>query len=407
MARTTIYLDHQATTPALPEVVDAMVPWLRGAGGVPGSFHAGGLRARAALATARGQLAALLDADPEEISFTSGGTEALNLAVKGTAYAHQRRGRHLVAAATESLAVLQSIEFLETQGWSCTRVPVDGVGRVDPEAVAAALRDDTVLVCVQHANLEIGTLQPVAEVGRRVAVRGVPLLVDATASGGWLPLDVRAWGASLVVLSPHRFHGPPGVGVLFRQRQARLHPLQHGGGQEGGRRAGTENLPAIIGAGVAAEIAARELPARQAHTADLQARLWAGVQARIPHVQLNGPPPGPARLPMNLNVSFECVEGEGLVLRLDLQGIATATGPACLGQGAAFSSPVLRAIGLDRELAQGSLVFSLGRGNTAAELETTLAALESAVARLRSLSPGWEELQRGAVAARTPLHPPG
>ena len=392
-----VFLDHQATTPVAPEVLAAMLPYLAEHFGAPASFHRHGLRARDALEKARAQVAALINAESsEEIIFTSGATEAANLAVKGTASAEQRRGNHIVVTATEHLSVLNSVEALEKQGFTCTKVPVDAEGFVQPEAVERALTEQTILICVHHANHELGTIEPVREIGRIANARGIPLFVDAVARGGWLPVDVQDLGASLLSLSPHRFYGPKGVGVLYRHRRARLNAIQHGGGQEGGRRAGTENVPAIVGAGAAAELAQRELPERQARTAKLQKQLWEGVKASIPHLKLNGPPPGPRRLGTNLNLSFEFIEGEGLVLRLDMKGVSASSGPVCASRALKVSH-VLQAIGLDHALALGNILFSLGRENTEADIVCANDELAGAVQKLRGLSPLWEEFQKGRI----------
>ena len=396
-----VYLDHQSGTPVRPEVLAAMQPFFTEHFGSPSSVHQHGLRARDALAKARGQVAKLINAgSPEEILFTSGGTEAANLAVKGTAYGSQSRGRHIVVARTEHPAVLNSVEFLEQQGFTCTRVDVDGEGFVSPEAIRAARRDDTILICVHHANHELGTIEPIREIAGVAAERGIAFFVDATASGGWHPIDVEDLGATLLSLSPQRFHGPKGAGVLYRSRRSRLAPIQHGGGQEGGRRAGTENIPAIVGAGVAAELAARELPQRMAQTSKLQQRLWRGIEQSIDFVRLNGPPPGARRIASNLNVSFEFVEGEGLALFLDTKGIAVATGPACVTKSMQVSH-VLEAVGLSRALAQGNLLLSLGRENTDEEIDYAVEMLVKAVDRLRGMSPSWDEFRRGAADSLT------
>ena len=392
-----IYLDHQAATPVLPEALDAMLPFFRGDFGNPASPHHLGLNARDALARAREQFAALLNAElPEEIIFTSGGTEAVNLAIKGGALANERHGKHIVVSDIEHPAVLNSVAALARAGFTCTRVKVDATGWVDPAAVRAALTDETILVAVHHANHDLGTLEPIAEIAALTAERGVPLFVDAVASAGWLPLDVQALGISLLALSPQRFYGPKGVGVLYRNQRTRLAGIQHGGRQEDGRRAGTENVPAIVGAGVAAEVARRELPERQAHTAALQRRLWEQIRERIPYVCLNGPEPGPRRSPVNLNVSCEFTEGEGLALLLDTLGVAVASGPSCVSR-AEKVPPVLAAIGLDPSLAQGNILLSPGRDNTAADVDDAVVLLEQAVRRLRDLSPLWDEFQRGLV----------
>lgn len=392
-----VYLDHQSTTPVLPEVFEAMRPFFTETFGSPSSLHQHGLRARDALAAARAQIAALINAEsPEDILFTSGATESANLAVKGAALAGQRKGHHIVVSAIEHPAVMTSAAFLEEHGFTCTRVPVDAEGFIDPAAVRGALTDQTVLVCVHHVNHDIGVIEPISEIGRSTAEAGIPLFVDAAASGGWLPIDVRAMGASLLSLSPHRFYGPKGVGVLYRHRRARLNGILHGGMQEGGRRAGTENVPAIVGAGVAAEITARELPRRSAHTATLQRRLWEGLKAGVPFVKINGPEPGPHRLSANLNFSVEFVEGEGLLLMLDTQGIAVASGTSCVSK-ALKASPVLKAIGLDHALAQGTILLSLGQDNTEEDIDCFLEVFPKVVGKLRGMSPMWDEFQRGAI----------
>jgi cysteine desulfurase len=390
-----IFLDHQTTTPVLPAVFEAMKPFFIEVCGSPSSLHQLGLRARDALAHARAQVAALINAEsPDEIVFTSGGTESANLAVKGTAYANQRRGDHIVISQIEHPAVVNSVEFLEQRGFTCTRVHVDPDGFVDPAEVRMALTEKTILICVHHVNHDIGTIEPIREIGEIAAEKGIPLFVDAMASGGWLPIDVRAMGVKLLSLSPHRFYGPKGVGVLYRNRRARLASLLHGGVQEGGLRAGTENLPAIVGAGVAAEIAARELPERNAHTTALQQMLWDGLKCQVEYVRLNGPEPGPRRSTTNLNLSVEFIEGEGLVLALDREGIAVATGPSCLSHSLKIS-PVLAAIGLAHPLAQGNVILSLGRENTMEEIDLVVKLFARAVARLRSGSPMWDDFQRG------------
>jgi cysteine desulfurase len=389
-----IFLDHQSSTPVLPEVFEAMKPHFTEAFGNPSSLHQLGLQSRDALAKARAQLASLINAEsPDDIIFTSGGTEAANLALKGVAYANQRRGKHIVLTEIEHPAVMNSAEFLEKQGFTCSRVKVDREGRVNPADIQAALTEQTVLICVQLANHDIGTIQPIREIGPIAAERGIPLFVDAAASAGWLSIDVQALGISLLSVAPHRFYGPKGVGILYRNRQTRLAGIIHGGMQEGGRRAGTENVPAIVGAGAAAEIAAREISRRSALTAELQERLWSGIHAKIPHVTLNGPEPGARRVSTNLNVSFEFLEGEAILLRLDMLGIAVASGTSCMSKSLRIS-PVLAAIGLEHSLAQGSIIFSLGKDNTEDEIDRVLETCAAAVAKLREMSPRWEELKR-------------
>ncbi|MDB6121643.1 MAG: iscS [Pedosphaera sp.] len=400
-----VFLDHQATTPVLPEVLAAMIPFFTEHFGAPSSLHHHGLQAREGLAKARSQIAQLINAEsPDDIIFTSGATESANLAIKGTVYANQRRGNHIVVGATEHISVLNSVEFLESQGFICTKVKVDAEGMVNPEDIRAALTDKTILICVHHVNHELGTIELIHEIGAIAAERGISLFVDAVASGGWLPIDVQVMGATLLSLSPHRFYGPKGVGVLYRNRRARLTGIQQGGSQENGRRAGTENIPAIVGAGMAAEIALRELPERIAHIARLQQQLWDGLKARIPYLKLNGPEPGPKRISTSLNISVEFVEGEGLLLLLDMKGIAAASGPSCISKALKVSH-VLEAIGLDHALAQGNLMMSLGMGNTEEEIDYVLDTFEQIVTKLRTMSPLWDEFKRGSIDSV--IHPRG
>jgi cysteine desulfurase len=393
----TAFLDHQSSTPLLPEVWEAMRPFFSDTYGSPSSLHRQGVRARAALAAAREQLAGLIHAgSPEEILFTSGGTEAANLAVKGVCWASQRRGNHIVASSIEHPAVMGSIEFLENNGFTCTRVGVDREGFVDPEAIRAASTEQTILVCVHHVNHDVGTIQRIREVAEVTSQKGVPLFVDAVASAGWLPIDVQSLGIDLLSLTAHRFYGPKGAGVLYKNRRVRLASLIHGGDQEQGRRAGTENVPAIAGAGKAAEVAARTLPERAAHTRRLQEKLWEGVRKSVPYVALNGPEPGPARASTNLNVSAEFTEAEGQTLSLDMAGIAVASGRSCVSK-AIKVSPVLQAMGLDRGLAGASIIFSLGKDNTDLEIDYAIGTYARLVEKLRNLSPLWEEFQAGAI----------
>jgi len=391
------YLDHQAATPLLPEAFEAMRPFFTEAFGSASSLHQHGLRARDALAKAREQMAAFINAEsPEDIIFTSDGTESANLAVKGVAYANQRRGNHIVVSNIEHPSVLASVEFLEKQGFTSTKVKVNSEGFVNPEDVRAALTDKTILVAVHHANHDIGTIEPVQAIGEIVAERGIPFYVDAEASAGWLPTDVRELGATLLSFSPHKFYGPKGVGVLYRSRRARLDGILHGGVQEGGRRAGTENIPAIVGAGVAAEVAARDLSKRMTHVTRLQKRLWEGLKAKVPHLRLNGPTLGPQRIATNMNVSAEFVEGEGLLLMLDARGIAVTSGTSCVSKSLKVSH-VLNAIGLDHALGQAAILLTLGKDNTDAEIDYVLETLPQVVSKLRGMSPAWDEFQRGAV----------
>jgi cysteine desulfurase len=392
-----VYLDHLSSTPVLPEVFEAMRPYFMDAFGNASSLHQHGLRVRDALAKARTLVGALIHAESaDEIFFTSCGTESVNLAIKGVAYANRRRGTHIVWSAVEHPAVVNSIEFLEKEGFTHTAVPVDAEGRVDLERLRAAITDRTILICLQAANHDIGTLQPVAQAGRIAAEKGIPLFVDANSAAGWMPIDVQKLGANLLCLSPHRFYGPKGVGVLYRNRRARLVSILHGGIQENGRRPGTENVPAIVGAGVAAEIVLRDLDQRIEHTARLQRRLWAGLKERIPYIKLNGPEPGPERIANNLNISTEFIEGEGQLLMLDFHGVAVASGSSCVSKSLKVSH-VLSAIGLDHALAQGNLIMSLGKDNTAEDVDYVIETFAKIVSNLRGMSPMWDEFQRGII----------
>jgi cysteine desulfurase len=392
-----VFLDYQSSTPVLPEVLEAMTPYFTEAFGNPSSMHRHGLRARDALAKARTQAAAFLNAESdEEILFTSGGTESANLAVKGVAYASQRKGNHIIVSEIEHPSVLSSVEFLEKQGFTSTRLKVDRAGLVNPEEIRAAITEQTILVCVHYANHDIGAIEPISEIGQITSERGIPLFVDAVACAGWLPIDVRALGVNLLSVSPHRFYGPKGVGMLYRNRKARLASLIHGGIQENGRRAGTENVPAIVGAGLASEMAMREMAGRISHASKLQKRLWDGLKMTIPYIQLNGPEPGPKRVPTNLNVSAEFIEGEGQMLRLDVNGIAVASGTSCVSKSLKVSH-VLAALGLDFALAQGSIIMSLGKDNTEEEMDYVVEKYSDTVAKLREMSPMWDDFVRGLV----------
>lgn len=377
-----------------------MRPFLRERYGNPSALHQEGIFGRDAIATARAQSAAFLHAEsPDDIIFTSTGTEAINLAIKGAALADQRRGRHILYSAAEQPAVTASIGWLESIGFTSTQVPVTSDGWIDPAALEVALRPDTILVCAHLSNLDIGTIQPVAALAKITGARGIALFIDAVASAGWLPVDVQSVGIDLLACSPGRFYGPKGVGILYRHRRARIQPLIHGGEQESGRRAGTENVPAIVGAGVAAEIAARDLSARAAHVRNLQVKAWRGLSALIPHLRLNGPNPitaGEHRHPANLNLSVEFVEGEGLALMLDMKGISLAAGAACVTKSMRIP-PILAAIGLPESLAKGNVILSFGKDNTEAEVDYLVETFTKAVSTLRDMSPSWDDFKRGLI----------
>jgi cysteine desulfurase len=389
-----VYLDNQSATPVLPEVLDAMRPFFTEAFGNPSSLHQHGLRARDAMDDARAKIARFINAEsPADIIFTSDATESANLAIKGTAWANRRKGNHIVLSKIEHPSVLNSVAFLEKHGFTATRVEVDAQGAIDPAKVRAAITDKTILVAIHHVNHDIGTIQPIREIADAAHDAAVPLYVDADASAGWLPIDVRALGADLLSFSPHRFYGPKGVGILCRQPRARVDGILHGGDQEGGRRAGIENVPAIVGAGIAAEIAQREMAQRATHCSRLQTRLWDGLHSSLPRIKLNGPDPGRSRSPVNLNISVEGTEGEGVLLLCDTRGIAIASGTGCLSKSLK-ASHVLEAIGLDRAIAGAAIILSLGKDSTDEDIDYVLEVFPKIIAKLRSMSPSWEESQK-------------
>jgi cysteine desulfurase len=378
-----LYLDHNATTPLAEPVLAAMTEALRDGFGNASSVHHFGQRAKAALDTARGAVAALIGAEPAEIVFTSGGTEADNLAVRGVADLVEPAGRrHLVVSAIEHEAVLQTAKVLHKRGWEITHVRCSSAGVIDAAEVAAAIRDDTALVSVMHANNEIGTLQPVAAIAASARARGVPVHTDAVQTVGKVPVDVRELGVDLLSLTAHKMHGPKGAGVLFVRRGTRLAPLLTGGRQERNRRGGTENVPAIVGLGVAAELARERMPLEGPRQAALRDRLEAEILARIAGTAVNGARDG--RVPNTTNISFDGVEAEALLIALDLEGIAVSTGAAC-SSGTLEPSHVLRAMGLPAHRVQSAIRFSLGAGTTDADIDRVLDVLPPIVARLRTL----------------------
>ena len=377
MAR--IYLDHAATTPARPEVVEAMVPLLEGCN--PSSLHAEGRTARAAVDDARETVARVLGATPREIVFTGGGSEADVLAVVGAARAARERGRHVVTTAVEHHAVLHAADVLERDGWRVTRLPVDARGLVDPGAFAAALTPETTLAAVILANNEIGVIQPVAQLAEIARSRGVLFHTDAVQAAGWLPLDVNALGVDLLALSGHKFHGPKGAGVLYVRRGTPLEPLIVGGGQEHGLRAGTENVAGIAGFATALKLAEAERAETAPRVAALRDRLEAGILAAIPDAVVNGA--GAPRLPGILSVAFAGAPSDALLIRLDLEGIAASAGSACAA-GSLEPSHVTAALGLGERYRLGVVRFSLGRRTTAAEIDTVLAKLPAVVASVRT-----------------------
>ena len=388
-----IYLDNAATTRISPAALRAMLPCLEEHYGNPSSLYAFGQDARERLERARAQIAARLHCEAKEVYFTSGGIEADNQALRSAARIGAAKGkRHIVSTAFEHHAVLHTLDRLREEGFEVTLLDVHGDGLVRPAEVAAAIRPDTCLVSVMYANNEIGTIQPVAEIGHICRERGVLFHTDAVQAAGHLPIDVQEQNIDLLSLSAHKFHGPRGAGVLYARTGVRLTPLIEGGAQERGRRAGTENLPAIVGMAAALEEACRDGDARRVRVAALRDRLIRGL-ARIPHAVLNGDPV--QRLPGNVNFCFEGIEGESLLLLLDDEGICASSGSACTS-GSLDPSHVLLAIGRPHEIAHGSLRLTLSEQTTEEEIDYTIDAVTRAVARLRSMSPVWRDLQSGA-----------
>jgi cysteine desulfurase len=380
---TRVYLDYAAFSPVDPRVIALMRPFLEGGVGNPAAPHSLGLEARASLDGARAKVARLVGATAAGVVFTASATEANNLAVRGLAA--RAAGRHVVTSAIEHISVINACRRLEKRGWQVTYVPVDGAGRVDPDAVARALRDDTALVSVMAANGEVGTVQPVREIGRAARARGVPFHVDAVGAAGRVPLAVDDLGIDLLTLSSNDLYGPPGAGALWARAETKLAPVVVGGGQEGGYRAGTENLPAIVGMGVAADLARAEGAAEAARLTALRDRLLESALARIPRARLTGAP-GAARLPHHASLVVAGVKADGVLMELDLRGVAASSGSAC-NMASGEPSHVLRAIGCSRDELEGSLCFTLGRWTTGAEVDAVLEALPTVVERLRRLAP--------------------
>jgi len=379
-----IYLDHNATTPLHPAVADRMVAALAQDFGNPSSLHHFGQRAKAVVDQARSAVAALIGADASEIIFTSGGTESDNLAIRGAWEALERTPRrHLISSAIEHEAVLNTLKALAKRGAETALLPVGDEGIVSPDALRAALRDDTALVSVMHANNEIGTVQPIAELSQIARERGALVHADAVQSAGKIPVNVKVLGVDMLSISAHKFYGPKGIGAIWIRRGLRLLPTLTGGKQERGRRAGTENVPGIVGMGVAAEIALAKMAEESARVATLRDRLEAGILAAVSGTVLNG-----ARVPRvsnTTNISFDRVEAESLLIALDLDGIAVSTGSAC-SSGTLEPSHVLKAMGFPAHRTQNSIRFSLGASNTQADVDRVIAVLPEIVEKLRHLT---------------------
>lgn len=382
-----IYLDHAATTPVRSEVYEAMLPYHSVEFGNASSVYGWGRRAHKALDEARDMVGKLLGAAANEIIFTSGGSEGANLAIKGVAWAYQTKGKHIITSAIEHPAVLDTVLWLKKQGFEVTILPVDEMGMVNPDDVEQALRTDTILVSIMHANNEMGTIQPISEIGAIVREHGAFFHTDAVQTAGVLDLDVVDLGVDLLSLSAHKFYGPKGVGALYVRKGVRLDSLIHGGAQERRRRAGTENVAGIVGLAKAFELARLEQAAESERLIKLRNRLLEGLQS-IPHTKVNGSIEH--RLPNNVNVSFEFIEGESMLLNLDLRGVAASSGSACTS-GSLDPSHVLLAMGLTHEIAHGSLRLTLGRDNTEADVDFVLQEMPVIVKRLRDMSPLYNE----------------
>jgi cysteine desulfurase len=377
-----IYLDHNASTPVHPEVLQAMLPYFSEHFGNPSSVHAFGRDARDGMETARERIAGFLKVSKDEVVFTSGGTESDNLAIKGIAAA--KRSGHIITSQIEHHAVLRTVQTLEEQGFTATYLPVDGFGMVDPGDVRKALRSDTILVSLMGANSEVGTLQPIREIGRITREAGVPLHVDGVQTVGKVPVDVDAFGIDLLSFSGHKIYGPKGIAGLFIRKGTKMASIQHGGEHERRRRAGTENVTGIVGLGRALELRARDMAGEATRVTALRDRLWEGVRARVDEVRLNGHPT--ERLPGTCNMCFHKIESESIVLGLDLKGIGVSAGSACTS-GNVEPSYVLVAMGIPVDWAMGSVRCSLGRETTAEDIDYVVESTGSLVAKLRALSP--------------------
>lgn len=380
-----VYMDHAATTFIKPEVVETMLPFLKDHFGNPSSLYSIGREGKEAVETAREKLAKALGASPEEIYFTSGGTESDNWAVKGTAFARRKKGKHIITIPIEHHAVLYPCKYLETKGFDVTYLPVDEYGLVDPAELEAAIREDTILISVMYANNEIGTIEPISEIGKVAGEHGVPFHTDAVQAIGNFSLDLKGKDrdVNMLSLSAHKFYGPKGIGALYIREGTEIDSYIHGGAQEKGKRAGTENVAGIAGMGKAIELATANIEKHAEKIRKMRDRLRKGIM-EIPHCRLNGHPE--KRLPGNLNFSFEYIEGESLLLMLDQMGICSSTGSAC-SSGSLDPSHVLSAIGVPPEIAQGSLRLTLGDANTEEDVDYVLEVLPQVVEKLRAISP--------------------
>jgi cysteine desulfurase len=379
-----VYLDYAATTPVHPDVLKAMIPYLTDAFGNPSSLYSYGGEAKGAIEEARVKVADLIGAQDEEIVFTGSGTEADNFAIKGVVFANESKGNHIITSSIEHHAVTETCKFLERRGFSVTYLPVDEYGLVDPHDVKKAITGKTILISVMHANNEMGTIEPIAEIGRVAKEAGIYYHTDAVQTVGHIPVDVNELGVDLLSMSAHKLCGPKGIGALYIRKGTKLIPFMHGGEQERRRRASTENVPGIVGFGTTAELARQEIDEEVQRLTHLRNQLIKGLLERIDHVRLNGHPQ--KRLPNNINVSIDFAEGESMLLNLDLEGICASTGSAC-SSSSLEPSHVLLAMGLAHEQAHCSLRFTLGKWTTEEEIGQVLEVLPRIVAKLRAMSP--------------------
>ena len=387
----TVYLDHSATTPVRPEVLGVMVPYFRDVFGNASSIHTYGQKAKKALEDSREKVADCLGASPEEIVFTSGGTESTNMAIQGSLRTSRKKGNHLITSSIEHHATLHTCQYLEEEGYRVTYVPVDRYGKVDPLEVKSAITDQTDLISVMHVNNEVGTIEPIQAIGEIARERGIPFHSDAIQSVGKIPVNVAELKVDFLSLSAHKFYGPKGIGVLYIRKGAPFEPLFRGGHQETERRPGTQNIPSIVGLARALELAIEEMDQVSVREKNLRDSFWEAIQTQIEAVRMNGHPVD--RVPPILNVSFDFVDGESVILNLDLKGIAASTGSACLS-GALEPSHVLLAMGVPKRLAQAAVRLSLGRETTQDDLDYTLTALVETIHRLRSMSPAYVDHKR-------------
>ena len=384
-----VYLDHAATTPVHPKVLEAMLPYFTVKFGNPSNLHDIGREAKNAVDEARAKTGTLIGARADEIFFTASGAESNNFAIKGLAQANSQKGKHIIVSQIEHFSVLHPVKTLEKSGFTVTYLPTDKQGFVSPDDVAKAITKETILVSIMHANNEIGTIEPIEEIGRITKEKGVLFHTDAVATTGWIPVEVKALGVDALSFSGHQFYGPKGAAGLFVRKGVRIKPQIEGGIQEDGRRAGTENVPAIVGMGKAAEIAAAEITHRVSTLTLLRDRLQKGLVEKIDHLVINGHPT--KRLPHNLNISLWYVEGESMLLFLNMKGISVSSGSACTSRSLK-TSHVLTCIGTDAAVANGTLLLSLGMGNTAEDIDYVIEALPPIVQRLREMSPLYEDM---------------